>query len=289
VPSIDTDIDRLYQLPPDRFTAERNALAKRAGPRAAEVRALTRPALPAWAVNQLYWRERKLYDALVERANDVRAAHTAVLTGKRADLRAAGKAHDDAVDRALKATLAIAAEDGHPVTDATRQAVASTLRAMPSDDPPGRLARALQPGGFEMLAGITPAAGPRAAARPASRQQPAPAPKAAAAKAPAKIARLREAAAAAVRAVRDAEQTARREEFEAARTARDAEKAAARVDAAREAVEQAQSELARAERDAAAAARKRDTAQSRAAAAQDALAAARAKAEAARNELDATG
>ena len=46
-------------------------------------------------------------------------------------------------------------EGGHPATDATRQAILTTLRALPSDEPAGRLTRALQPGGFEMLAGLS--------------------------------------------------------------------------------------------------------------------------------------
>ena len=77
----------------------------------------------------------------------------AVLAGRGGDVRAAGAAHDAAVRDALKATLAQLATAGHPVTDATRQAIVNTLRALPAEETPGRLTRALQPGGFEMLAG----------------------------------------------------------------------------------------------------------------------------------------
>ena len=152
---IDTEIDRLYQLPPDEFTAARNALAKQAGADAADVRSLAKPPIAAWAVNQIYWKQRAVYDALIAASTELRKLHRAILAGRRADIREAAKTHDEAIDASLKAALAILREEGHPVTDATRQAILTTLRALPADDPPGRLTRTLQPGGFEMLAGLS--------------------------------------------------------------------------------------------------------------------------------------
>ncbi|MEP6594233.1 MAG: hypothetical protein ABJC51_11100, partial [Acidobacteriota bacterium] len=58
---LDAEIDRLYQLPPEEFTAARNALAKSAGTEAAAIRQLAKPPLAAWAVNQVYWQQRDLY------------------------------------------------------------------------------------------------------------------------------------------------------------------------------------------------------------------------------------
>jgi hypothetical protein len=52
---LDARIDQLYQLPLEEFTSARNALAKDAGADAARVRALTKPPIAAWAVNQLHW------------------------------------------------------------------------------------------------------------------------------------------------------------------------------------------------------------------------------------------
>ena len=160
---IDTEIDRLYQLPPDEFTAARNALAKDAGAEGAEVRRLAKPPIAAWAVNQIYWKRQDVYEALIARSNELRKLHKAILSGRRADIREAAKLHDEAIDAALKAALAILGEEGQAVTDATRQAILTTLRALPADDPPGRLTRTLQPGGFEMLAGLS-IAGPKSAA-----------------------------------------------------------------------------------------------------------------------------
>ena len=52
------DVDELYGLPLDRFTPERNALARELRnlgerERGAEVAALRKPSVAAWAVNQL--------------------------------------------------------------------------------------------------------------------------------------------------------------------------------------------------------------------------------------------
>jgi len=154
--SLDTEIDRLYQLPLNEFTAARAALAKTAGAKAGEVRTLAKPSLPAWAVNQLYFRDRAAYDRLTATADALRRAHKAVLEGKKADLREADKAHDEAVDAALRKTLALLEQSGHPVTGATRDAVSRTLHALPAAGvEPGRLTKPLAPGGFSMLEGIT--------------------------------------------------------------------------------------------------------------------------------------
>ena len=134
----------------------RNALARSAGKDGAAIKALTKPPLAAWAVNQLFWQDRDHYDALIEAANEMRRTHKAVIEGKRGDLRTAGREHDAALDAALKSSLALVKDAGNPVTEATRQAILNTLRALPANEPPGRLTRALAPGGFEMLAGVEP-------------------------------------------------------------------------------------------------------------------------------------
>lgn len=275
--SIDTDLDRLYQLKPSEFIAERNAIAKRAGPRAADIRALPKPTAAVWAVNQLHWREPELYRSLIESAENLRATHKSVLAGRRGDLRSAGKAHEEALDAALKATLQIAAEDGHPPSDATRQAIGTTLRLLPADDPPGRLRQALAPGGFEMLSGLP--AGGRVISTTARKEKPAGKETTVAATKEDKAAqaRAKKHAEAVAKAVAAAEQAARREEFEAARTAREAEKAERRVARAREAVEAAADELKEAEAEAEQARKKRDAARARSEAADQALADARSR------------
>ena len=81
----ETEIDGLYRLPLEEFTAARNELAKQSGKRGAEIKALAKPPVAAWAVNQLYWHRRSEYDALVDAAQQLRQAHAAVLGGKTAD------------------------------------------------------------------------------------------------------------------------------------------------------------------------------------------------------------
>lgn len=289
---IEAEIDRLYQLPLDEFTPARNALAKTAGSEAARVRSLSKPPIAAWAVNQLYWTHGALWNALVAAAENAQRAHRAVLGGKAADVRAASKVHEDAVDKALRATLALLAEAKHPATDTTKHAIGTTLRAVPGDEPPGRYTRTLQPAGFGMLTGI-----PLAPGAPAKRQKPAPEPRQArtftsASRAEPKVdakvlTRARQTAAAAAEALRAAEAAVRREEFEQARTEREEKRAAAAVEKAREASERAAAELADAVAAAKEAARQRDAAARRASAAEAALPRARKDAAAAAAELQA--
>jgi hypothetical protein len=302
------DLDRLYQLPLDEFTAARNALAKGAK-NASEIRALPKPPVAAWAVNQLYWKDRRTWDALVDAAENLRRVNKAVLAGRSGDVRAAGAAHDAAVHDALKATLDQLTAAGHPATEATRQAVLNTLRALPADDPPGRLARVLQPGGFEMLAGLT-VAGParketkgtkedrdqtkegteeatKEATREATREATSEATKGVArSKADAKaLTQAREAAATADRALKEAEQAVRRHEFEIARATRDGERAARAVEEARAALDEAKAALAAAERDQADARTRRGQAEAASKKATSAVSAARRQAAAAHSHL----
>ncbi len=295
---LDAEIDRLYQLPPEEFTAARNALARSAGTGTAAIRQLAKPPLAAWAVNQVYWQQRDLYQRLIGAAKELRQSHAAVLSGRSGDLRTAGKAHDASVEAATKAALSLVSAAGQKATDATRQAIATTLRALPGEESPGRLSATLQPGGFEMLAGLSvgvkrgAARPPDVAARPAPASKRQEHPRAGATKPPPKTRRAdaagrereaqakaaaREAAATAARAVREAEHVARREEFEAARSVREAKRAERRLAQAREALAEATREAEEAEAAAADAGRVKTRAEARAEAAAQALAAAKAR------------
>ena len=169
-PDIDDQIDQLYQLPLDEFTAARNALARDAGDRAAEVKKLEKPNLAAWTVNQLYWRDRKAYDAVTRAAENMRAAYKQMLAGKSADVRGAEEIHQDALRDAKQAARRLLEEGGHPNPDAVMMPVAETLDALPGEEPPGRLTKPLRRMGFNVLEGvpISAKAGPAkpAAAKP---------------------------------------------------------------------------------------------------------------------------
>lgn len=282
---LDAAIDRLYQLPLAEFTAARNALAKEERGDAAQIRALEKPVLAAWAVNQLYWKRRDVWEVLTAAAERLREAHRALLAGRKADRQAASETHEDAMASALTATLSLVEDAGYPATDAMRHAIATTLRALPGPDRPGRLVHPLQPGGFEMLAGLSIAGPPpaRAATRaPAATPTAAEPKKAAHSRVDARaLARAREAVAAAERTRREAERALRRDEFESASRTREAERAAAAVEKAREALSQARAELDAAEAAAKTAVRQREAARARAKTSQDRFDAARSEAESA--------
>ena len=161
--TLENALDQLYQLPLDAFTAARNALAKQAGSRAAEIKGLEKPNAAAWAVNQLYWRERPIYDELIEASQQLRAAYRDQLAGKSPDVRAAEASHQATVKRATQTARAMVEADGSKASDAVMQAVRETLDILPSADPPGRLTRSLKRTGFEALEGFTIAAKPRPA------------------------------------------------------------------------------------------------------------------------------
>lgn len=294
---LETEIDRLYQLPLAEFTSARNELAKRSGKRSAEIKALAKPPVAAWAVNQLYWHRRPEYDALVDAAQQLRRAHTAVLGGKAGDVRGAGKAHEERVSASLDAVLEILNEAGHAVGDTMRQPILTTLRALPADTP-GRLTRTLQPGGFEALAGLSirghkptqfPSQGPTQTNTVLAKAPPARGP--AHGKANARdvkaLAKAREGVTSATRALKQAEHAAQREEFERARAVRDTDQAARAAAKAREALEEAEGAVRAADAAEAAARRKREAAERRAQQAEEAVEASRSRLETAQKEFDA--
>jgi hypothetical protein len=149
----DERIDALYQLPLNEFTPARNALAKEL--KRADIKALVKPSAPAWAVNQLYWRDRAAYDRLVRAATSLRTEHRKLLGGKSSDIREAERTHREAIRDAIDSIRAIMSDAGQPLTAATLTAVQETLEALPSDDAPGRLTKPLKPLGFEALSGMT--------------------------------------------------------------------------------------------------------------------------------------
>jgi hypothetical protein len=157
--TIDADIDALYAGALAAFTSARNALAKRAGDRAAEVRALAKPNAAAWAVNQLYWHKRPLFDALAKASQAKRDAVVRQLGGTSADAGAAETRHRAALDTALDAAVAFLKSAGDAATPATVDAIRHTLDAVPSPEVNGRLTRPLESIGFSVLSGLMASAG----------------------------------------------------------------------------------------------------------------------------------
>lgn len=153
--SVDVEIDNLYKAPLQEFVQLRAALAKRlTGADAQRVKALPKPTLVPWAVNQLYWWARPVYDRLTKSGTKLRAVQIAGLEGRSADVRQAAETHRQALAEAVKQATSLAAKAGaQPNPDALTQTL-EALSLTSSDGAPGRLTKPLQPAGFEALAGV---------------------------------------------------------------------------------------------------------------------------------------
>jgi hypothetical protein len=237
----DTDIDDLFKLRLAEFTATRNALAaslKDAGRAedAAAVKALTKPSLSAWTVNQLYWRHRKAFDQLIAAGENLRQAQASQLAGKGGELRAPMEALRRALTDLARRAAALLSEAGHPVTPDLTRRITTTLEALatygsqPGGPAAGRLTADVDPPGFEALSALVPRSrGKRAAGGGPSRVIPF--------RPPAKAAPARKLSPAAKKRQAEQERNAQRKAAiaalrEAERALRDAQKALAQREAA---------------------------------------------------------
>jgi len=153
----DPNVDLLYQLPLREFTEKRNALAKElSGEARTRVRFLTKPPVPVWAVNQLHWKDRATYGALINASEQLRDAHRATLAGRKADIRKAEQLHRMALEQAFIKTMALAEKSGEQLSDASRQTIRTILAALPTEEEAGHLTQVPEPAGFTLLTGIKP-------------------------------------------------------------------------------------------------------------------------------------
>jgi hypothetical protein len=152
----DAKIDELYRLPLAEFTSARNALAKTLSKEDAKIiKALEKPTVVPWAVNQVYWRARATYDRLMKSGEKLRAAQIAALEGRTADVRAASEVHRRAITEAVGEAERLASASGaKPGADPLARTFESLSLATSAPGQPGRLTDALQPAGFEALAGL---------------------------------------------------------------------------------------------------------------------------------------
>jgi hypothetical protein len=163
VVTLESEIDRLYQLPLSEFTAGRNALAKTLkGTEAARVKALPKPTVVPWTINQLYWRDRKTFDRLMKAGGALRETQIAALGGGHADVRRATETHRAALADAVRSATALATAAGaKPHADQLARMLEAVSLSPDRGDAAGRFTELIQPSGFEALAGIAmnPAAG----------------------------------------------------------------------------------------------------------------------------------
>ena len=163
-----SEFDSLFTLPLEEFTAARNALAdrlKKAGAvdDAQRIKRLAKPSLSAWAVNQLYWTQRKAFERLLAGGDRLRKAQAAQLSGKRADLRAPLEERRKSLDELLRLASAVLEQAGHAANADTLRRVTTTLEALTAygtEGPePGRLTDDVSAPGFEALASLVPRGG----------------------------------------------------------------------------------------------------------------------------------
>ncbi len=187
----DRSLQQLYQLPPERFTAARNQLAKELSAEgskelASRVRAANRPTVAIWALNKLAHEFPKELEDLLEAGDRIRAAQASAVRGNRQgadELRQAS--HDLQSKRAT--LIARAAEAiqglGRAPSASVLGKIEATLRAAALNPGEGRqllkegiLDRDLQYSGFPGSAEIASAADrPARAAEPRRREGRSPA------------------------------------------------------------------------------------------------------------------
>jgi hypothetical protein len=183
---LDEELDRLYGLSLAEFTQARNKLAREllgAGEHEAadEVKALRKPSLSAWTVNQLARKERLQVRSLRTAAEGLRDAQARLLRGgSREELQEAVQRHREVVGALLVSAREVLRSAGHPATDVTLERVRETLTAVAGHDEgmklveEGRLSEDLDPAGFGGLTLGTEsisATGKRAAAPPVRQRE----------------------------------------------------------------------------------------------------------------------
>jgi hypothetical protein len=131
------ELDALYELPLDEFTAERNALAKRLradGEReeADRIKALPKPSVPAWAINRGVRADPEAAKALLAAGEHLRGAHEAALSGAADPLREAMGREANAIEAMARAAGEAAGDE--KLSPAMLDRVRDTLRAVAGDD-----------------------------------------------------------------------------------------------------------------------------------------------------------
>jgi hypothetical protein len=162
VDDLEAELDHLYAVVPGEFVSERDRLARELRTtgdqeEAVRVKALRKPSVSVWTVNQLARRERRQVDLLLDAGHRLREAQS-----EPKSMEAARRKQRQAMDALGVAARAILAEQGRP-SEATVKRVMETLQAAAVSAEGrellarGRLTGDLEPAGFELLAPVKPA------------------------------------------------------------------------------------------------------------------------------------
>ena len=161
----DDPIDALFRLPLTEFIGARKELAARMKKNgdaddAQRVKALAKPPISAWTVNQLYWNHRDEFDELISTGQRFRKAQA---SGKMVNMREALDARREVLAQLSDLANEILTDAGHnPSLDVLRR-ITTTLEALSSlasfsDTTPGRLTQDIDPPGFDSFASFAPIA-----------------------------------------------------------------------------------------------------------------------------------
>jgi hypothetical protein len=160
---LDQEIDEIFKLPLAEFIAARDALVKRLKQNgraddAALVKALAKPPVSAWTVNQLYWNHRSSFEQLLAAGQRFHKAQMSASAGKVANMRGSLEARRQALAELAQLAELVLSEAGHNPSHDTIRRIITTLEAVSayasvSDGPTlGRLSQDVDPPGFESLA-----------------------------------------------------------------------------------------------------------------------------------------
>ena len=134
------EIDRLYALPLEEFTRERDELAKRLrkdGDREAadDIKALKKPSVAAWAVNQVRRDRPDDVRRLLDVTEELHRVHSKLSSaGARERLEEAAEMQRELIRSLVRCASELLDAAGHGATDATLGKVADTLRAAAVDE-----------------------------------------------------------------------------------------------------------------------------------------------------------
>jgi hypothetical protein len=157
--------DELYGLPPGEFTRARDARVKEVradGDREAAdaIKALRKPTLAAWALNQLARRRRKDLDGLLKAGEQLRAAQEELVGGGDREAFQSAAAKERELVAELSADAAALASEAGQSGGGLEEKVAETLHAAALDE---QIAAELRSGHLvrerEAIGGFGPAAG----------------------------------------------------------------------------------------------------------------------------------
>lgn len=163
--TLERELDALYQLPLDRFTAARNELAKRLRAdgqveAAQQVKALRKPTAAVWLVNRLAREDELDIQRLLKAGESMTKTQAKVARGQSPEgFLEARRDEQQALERLARAARQLVDREG--VGSNAIDRATQTLRAAALTEEGrkllkrGRLTEELQPPGFEALTGLT--------------------------------------------------------------------------------------------------------------------------------------